>query len=98
LPFVQENKTPSWQTFHILLLKPLDQREIILKLKELGIGVNYGAQCMPEQTFYKNKYSYNSSEQFPNAFKAFVSGLAIPLYEKLTEKQVTKIIETINSL
>ena len=98
LPTVQENKTPSWQTFHVILQNPLEQGEIIFKLKELGIGVNYGAQCMPEQTFYKNKYGYNSIEQFPNAFKAFVMGLAIPLYEKLTENQVTKIIETINSL
>lgn len=98
LPSIPENKTPCWQTFHVILHKSLEQGEIIFKLKELGIGVNYGAQCIPEQTFYKNKYRYNSSEKFPNALKAFVSGLAIPIYEKLTENQVTKIIKTINGL
>ena len=98
LPNVYENKTPSWQTFHVLLNDPLKQAEVVVKLKELGIGVNYGAQCIPEQIFYKKKYGYNSSEKFPNALKAFVCGLAIPVYEKLTEKQVTKIIETINIL
>lgn len=98
LPKIPKHKTPSWQTFHILLPDRLDQKETILKLKSLGIGTNLGAQCMPEQTFFKSKYNYDSAKNFPNAHKAFHKGLAIPLYEKLTEEEITFIIKTINEL
>jgi|TARA_B110000238_G_scaffold200601_1_gene251359 perosamine synthetase len=98
LPKIPKYKTPSWQTFHILLPDRLDQKETILKLKSLGIGTNLGAQCMPEQIFFKSKYNYDSAKKFPNAHKAFHKGLAIPLYEKLTEEEVTFIIKTINEL
>lgn len=98
LPSVQNYSLPSWQTFHILLSNHLNQSAIILKLREFGIGTNYGAQCMPEQTYFKNKYGYNSNKEYPNAFRAFTNGLAIPLYEKLSDDQVTYIIDTINSL
>ena len=98
LPKIPKYKTPSWQTFHILLPDRLDQKETILKLKSLGVGTNLGAQCMPEQTFFKSKYNYDSAKKFPNAHKAFHKGLAIPLYEKLTEEEVTFIIKTINEL
>ena len=98
LPKIPKNKIPSWQTFHILLPDRLDQKETILKLKRLGIGTNLGAQCMPEQTFFKSKYNYDSAKKFPNSHKAFHKGLAIPLYEKLTEEEITFIIRTINEL
>ena len=98
LPKVPHGKTPSWQTFHVLLRNPLKQKEIIIKLRELGIGVNYGAQCMPEQTYYSLKYGHNISIEFPTAHDAYKNGLAIPLYEKLTNEQVTYIIQKINDL
>ena len=98
LPKVPFGKTPSWQTFHILLHISLKQKETINKLKELGIGTNYGAQCMPEQIYFKTKYNLNIELNFPNALHAFNSGLAIPLYEKLTNEQIDHIIHTINTL
>ncbi len=98
LPVVPADKQPSWQTFHLILQEPLKQAETISKLREAGIGTNYGAQCMPEQTYYKEKYAYDVATIFPNALKAYQQGLAIPLYEKLTNDQVTYIINTVNSL
>ena len=98
LPKVSVGKTPSWQTFHVLLLIPLKQKEIIIKLRELGIGTNYGAQCMPDQIFFKKKYNLNVESNFPNALNAYNNGLAIPLYEKLTDEQIDYIINKINTL
>jgi perosamine synthetase len=98
LPKIPSGKIPSWQTFHVLLQKPLNQKETIGKLRELGIGTNYGAQCMPEQIYFRQKYNHNVKLQFPNALLAYEQGLAIPLYEKLTNEQVSYIIQTINNL
>lgn len=98
LPKVPLRKTPSWQTFHVLLSNPLNQKETINKLRQFGIGTNYGAQCMPEQIYFKKKYNLNIESNFPNALHAYNYGLAIPLYEKLTNEQIDYIINTINTL
>ena len=98
LPEVPEGYYHTWQTFHVLLDETLDQQEVITLLKEKNIGTNYGAQCIPAQTFYKNKYGSASEIEFPNAYKAFTKGLALPLYERLTKEQVLYIAQIINQL
>ncbi len=98
LPIYNKNKVHSWQTFHLLLDKRLNQSQIINNLKEIGIGTNYGAQCIPEQVFYKKKYKHKSETEFPNSFIAYKQGLAIPLYEKLTNIQIDFIIYNLNKI
>lgn len=98
LSVLPAGKLPSWQTFHVVLQGDLKQANVIQQLREKGIGTNYGAQCIPAQTFFAQKYKYESAKEFPQAYIAFTQGLAIPLYEKLNEDQVSFIINTINSL
>jgi len=97
LPFRPGGRNHTWQTFH-LLLNGLDQDTVINFLKENGIGTNYGAQCIPGQTFYQKKYSFNAQQAFPNAYHAYTKGLAIPMYEKLTTDDALKISDLINQL
>ncbi len=98
LPVIPEGKLPSWQTFHVVLHGSLQQADCISRLREAGIGTNYGAQCMPIQTYFQQKYKHKVAEEFPNALLAYTHGLAIPLYEKLNHDQVSHIIQTVNSL
>jgi perosamine synthetase len=98
LPQVPEDRNHTWQTYHLLLNETLDQQEVIKKLKESGIGANYGAQCIPAQTYYRKKYNFNTTSLFPNAYKAYTKGLAIPLYERLTKNDILHISQTINYL
>ncbi len=88
----------SWQTFHILLDESIDRDQTIKTLRETGIGTNYGAQCIPAQAFYQDKYNYDCTQEFPNALKAYNQGLAIPLYEKLTTKDISYIVGELNKL
>ena len=96
IPSQQKGKDHSWQTYHVLLDNKLNQEEIIKLLKSKKIGTNYGAQCIPEQYYYKKKYNLNSVNYFPNAKKAYEFGLALPLYEKLQKDQITYICNIIN--
>jgi len=96
LPSIPGNKNHTWQTFHIVLDEAISQKKIISELKSKGIGTNYGAQCIPEQTFYKNKYGLDSKTLFPNAYRAYKSGLAIPLYYGLTDTDISIISMQIN--
>lgn len=98
LPRVPETKRHSWQTFYVLLDESLDQKACIARMKEMGIGTNYGAQCIPAQSYYLQKYKLNSQQEYPNAFRAYTQGLAIPLYEKLSDAQIDQIIKAVNSL
>jgi perosamine synthetase len=98
LPKTPPNKLHTWQTFHLLLSDALDQKKTMDGLKDQGIGSNYGAQCMPAQKFFANKYRHDCEAEFPNAMRAYRQGLAIPLYEKLTNEQVRYVINQINRL
>lgn len=98
LPSVPEGSVHTWQTFHILLPTTLNRADLITKLKSRGIGTNYGAQCIPAQTYYYNKYQIDSSVNFPNALRAFNSGLAVPLYEKLKKEDISYIAHELNKI
>ena len=97
-PQFSRGNESSWQTYHILLDESLDQADVIAKLRAFGIGSNLGAQCMPEQRFYLDKYDLDSATLFPHSLKAYKKGIAIPLYEKLDEEQITYIVNILNCI
>lgn len=96
LPSHPENKNHTWQSFHVLVQSDRDQ--LILKLKEKGIGTNYGAQCIPHQKYYIKKYNLDCNSCFPNAMNAFLNGLAIPLYNGLTKKEILQIVSQLKEV
>jgi len=98
LPYVPEGMNHTWQTFHVLLGEDLDQAHTIQALRNENIGVNYGAQCIPAQKYYLKKYELDSAALFPNALRAYQKGIALPLYEKLTDKQISAIAQKVNKL
>ncbi|MES2691170.1 MAG: DegT/DnrJ/EryC1/StrS family aminotransferase, partial [Bacteroidota bacterium] len=98
LPLVPDGRNHTWQTFHIIWQGQSSRDEVINQLKEQGIGSNYGAQCMPSQTYFQNKYKLDSAQLFPNALKAFTNGLALPLYDKMSEDDVHYIASVMNTI
>lgn len=98
LPVVPQDRNHTWQSFHILLGEEISQQQTIHYLKEHHIGANYGAQCIPAQKYYREKYRLDSGALFPNAYKAYTQGIAVPLYEKLSKEQVQYISKIINTI
>lgn len=90
LPVVPEGKNHSWQTFHPVLDDSVNRDAMIAALKERGVGSNYGAQCIPAQTYYRQRYGLDSASLFPNAWRAQTQGLALPLYGKMGEDDVRR--------
>lgn len=97
LPKIPNGYAHSWQSFHVIL-NGISQSEAIERLKKEGIGANYGAQCIPEVIYYKNKYNHNSINEFPNAYKAFEQGLVIPLYPQMNKEEIKHAIYTVNNI
>jgi dTDP-4-amino-4,6-dideoxygalactose transaminase len=98
LPEVPTHVEVNWQTFHLLVDPSIDRDSLITDLRSKGINTNYGAQCMPAQQFFSQKYPCDSSLAFPQGFHAWQHGLAIPAHEKLTENDIAHIINTLQSI
>jgi perosamine synthetase len=98
LPVIPTGHNHTWQTFHTLVKPSLDRSQVMSYLKSKGIETNYGAQCIPDQQFYKNKYKLDSIKLFPNAMQAFKNGLALPLFDKMSEEDAWYVINTLNDL
>jgi perosamine synthetase len=96
MPKIPEGMKHTWQTFHILSESEKQRNGLREHLSSNGIMSNYGAQCIPAMTYFKNKYNHHSESEFPNAFEAYTCGLAIPLFSQLKEEQVQYISQTIN--
>lgn len=97
LPTAPEENAHSWQTFHIMLESELMRDAMRNHLLQCGVMSNYGAQCIPAMTYYQHRHGKHLWKEFPNAYQAYSSGLAVPLYEKLKPDQVSHIIESVNS-
>ena len=98
LPVIPAGHNHTWQTFHLLLADDRNQAAFISALKENNIGANYGAQCIPAMQYYMDKYQLDVNKLFPNAYRAYTKGVAIPVYEKLTKNIIKQIANTINKL
>lgn len=98
LPTVPADRNHTWQTFHIVIGEEKDQSEVLATLKQTNIGANYGAQCIPAMQYYKTKYKLNYLQDFPDSYRAYSKGIAIPIYEKLTKQIIKQIANTINKL
>jgi perosamine synthetase len=92
LPVIPENKKHTWQSYQIIVDDFIDRDELIINLKKQGIGTNYGAQCMPYQKYFQEKYKLNCERLFPNALKAYEKGLVLPLYGKLEVKDIENVV------
>lgn len=93
-PFPAKGRT-NWQSYHIVLDDAVEQPEFLAFLREKGIGANYGAQCIPLQTYYRRKYGYAAGD-FPEAYRAFRRGVVLPLYDSMSERQIAHVIECVN--
>lgn len=96
LPSVPESNVHSWQTYHVICKDGDTRNKLIDYLKGHQIFTNYGAQCIPSMTFYQKKHGYDAAKLFPNAFKAYNCGSALPLSERLTKEEVLTITDRIN--
>jgi dTDP-4-amino-4,6-dideoxygalactose transaminase len=98
LPTTPEDKQHTWQSFHLLLGDNISRDQVIERLKEAGIGTNYGAQCIPYQHYFQEKYQLDCRKLFSNAMKAFQQGLVLPLFQELTEDDIRKVSSTVKKI
>ncbi len=86
----------NYQSYHIILKNNLLRNKLKNYLYKNNIETNIGAQFMPKEKYYKKKYNLQS-KYFPNAYKANMSGLVLPIGDHISTKQAKIICEKIKN-
>jgi UDP-4-amino-4,6-dideoxy-N-acetyl-beta-L-altrosamine transaminase len=75
----------------------MSKKEVMLYLKERGVGTQVHYIPIHTQPYYQTYYGYQWGD-FPNAEYYYQSALSIPIYPKMTDEEVAHVIHTIQSI
>ena len=79
---------------HLFVIKVNNRDEIITKLQKKGIGVAVNYRAIHTLNYYKKRFKYKEND-FPIAKKFGDSVISLPLYTKLSKKELKYIINTL---
>lgn len=83
----------SWQTFMVVLNSAVERKKLISDLLQRGIESNLGAQSLSEIKLYQDKLDLAT---IGRGF--YKNGLALPLFEQMTIKDVQKVCRTLDAM
>ena len=94
VPVVSNYAKHIYQSYVVLVDENISRDLLTSKLREEGIETSIGTYALHAQEFYRNKYQYTAND-YPNSQKAYSSGLALPLYSWLSEKNLIIVTTSI---
>jgi len=100
LPLPDENGRHSWHLYRIEIdpnLAKLTRNELVLELKERNIGTSLHFIPIFEHPYYKKTFGYKSSN-YPNASAMYERTLSLPLFAKMTDRDVADVIFSVKEL
>jgi len=74
----------------------INRGEFITLLKERGIGASVHFIPLHLHPFYRDRFNYRP-ESFPNASAAFEQMVSLPIYPKMTESDVQRVIDVVTT-
>lgn len=86
-----------YQAYVILLDDGIDRDAFMGELKKRGVETAIGTYGLHMLRYYRDKYGYRP-DNFPNAKRAFEQAVALPLYSRMSEKDVKVAVEALVSL
>ena len=100
LPKHTSGKVHAWHLYVIRIIPEMwkiTRNDLIKKINEKGIGTSVHYIPIHMHSYYSKKYRFNHSD-FPIAEELFKTVITLPLFPKLTDKQVEYIISTLIDL
>ncbi len=99
-PYIEVLTERSWarSSWHIyvILCKGVDRDRMFHALRAEGLGVNVHYIPVYRQPFYVKKGSGSPSD-FPESENYYNKAITIPLFPAMTERQVARVIDTVNT-
>lgn len=87
-------KTKPARYIYTIQVDPKKRDKIIHQLQKKGIGIAVNFRPIHLMKYYRKKYGYKKG-MYPNAEKIGASTITLPLYPKLTRKEVRYIIRSV---
>lgn len=93
IPKEKEYIKSAWHIYPIQV-QGIDRRKIFEQLQDQGIGVQVHYLPLHLHPFYRNQLSYKKGD-FPKAEKYYERAITLPLFPKMTNKEVKKVIKAV---
>lgn len=89
----------SLHGYHIypVLVEEYDRKSLYLKLRDAGIFTQVHYIPVHLQPYYRENFAYSDGD-FPVAEKYYQKELTIPMYPKMTDDDVERVIDSINAI
>lgn len=99
-PTTKKYSTHCWHLYVIQLnlgkLK-INRDQFIEKIKKRNIGVSVHFIPLHIHPYYRKKYGYKAKD-LPNAYAAYKRIISLPIYPKMTQKDIQDVIWTIKDI
>lgn len=96
----KEGTTHSWHLYvirlHLERLK-IDRSKFIDELRQKGIGTSVHFIPLHIHPYYRETYGYQPDD-FPVAYKTYQRILSLPIYARMTEDDVERVIESVTDI
>jgi perosamine synthetase len=98
-PLSLPGSRPAYQSYVVLLPAEVAPRraEIIRALKERGIETTIGTWHMPRTNYFRSRYGYREGD-FPVTDAVFARSLTLPLYERLSQEEQARVVQSLTAL
>lgn len=88
------NPEHTWQTFMIVLDEQKDREFVIKRIMENGFGTGAGSVAGHCKYIYRKSFGYEAGD-LPVSAKLNFQGLALPLYEQLSENNQEEVVKNL---
>jgi perosamine synthetase len=96
----EEGTTHSWHLYVIRLnleRLQIDRNKFIEELRRKGIGTSVHFIPLHLHPYYRETYGYQS-EDFPMAYETYKRIISLPIYAKMTDSDVNRVIDSVTDL
>ncbi len=95
-----EEVTHAWHLYIIRLnlgLLTIDRNQFVMELKNRGIGTSVHFIPLHIHPYYRDTYNYKP-EDFPISYEMYKRIVSLPIYPKMTDRDVERVIETVRNV
>lgn len=94
-----EPKGEAQHAYHLYPLRivDIDRKKVFLKLREMGIVCQVHYIPIHLQPYYREEYGYQEGD-YPVSEEYYQSEISIPMYPSMSDDDVTRVIESVNSV
>lgn len=94
-PRIPSDREPTWQTYAVTVAPDVDRDQLVMGLRERGIGSNIGTYALHREPIYGDA---GTTADCPTSTMLFRQQLALPMYADLTRSQQERVVEQLAEL